>query len=227
MKKNWLLLFSILIAFGIAFYSKRPTDILNEKSNLTWSTYVKNSNMEVLVHHATPVDLKDARVPMPNREIAAVNDEALQDDTNNLPEQKSIISNNHFLLRNDRVLIGNFHIKNYEDENTPLEMMNKINPKWKNILGHELLRFQNNGTKVLIKEEFSIIQIKEDKGRYVEQVIITYVLKNGSVNSYRALIDSDTGSIVETWDKTIHERPNNNKLILTPSSENNSDVSAR
>ena len=130
-------------------------------------------------------------------------------------------------MRDNRVLIGNFHIKNYEDENVPLEMINKINPKWKNILGLELLRFQNNETKVLIKEEFSIIQIQEDKGRYAEQVIITYVLKNGSVNSYRALIDSETGSIVETWDKTIHERPNKDKLILTPSFENNSGVTAR
>lgn len=217
----------MFIAFGIAIYSKRPTDILNEKSNMSWSTYVKNSNMEVLEHHATPKDLKDARVPLPKREIAAERDQPIPDVPNSSPEQKNIISSNHFLLRNNRVLIGNFHVKNYEDENIPLEMINKINPKWKNILGQELLRFQNNDTKVLIKEEFSIIQIQEEKGRYAEQVIITYVLKNGSVNSARALIDSETGSIVETWDKTIHERPNNNKLILTPTSENNSGVTAR
>jgi hypothetical protein len=225
MKKNWLFLFSMFIAFGIAFYSKRPTDNTYEQSNMAWSTYVKNSKMEVLGHHATPKDLKDARVP--KREIAEVKDQAIPDGPNSSPEQKNIIRSNHFLLRNDRVLIGNFHVKNYEDENIPLEMINKINPKWKSILGTELLRFQNNDTKVLIKEEFSLIQIQEDKGRYAEQVIITYVLKNGSVNSSRALIDSETGSIFETWDKTIHENPNNNKLILTPNSENNSGVTAR
>ena len=227
MKKNWLFLLSVFIAFGIAIYSKKPNENVNEKSNMTWSTYVKNSNMEVLEHHATPKDLKDARVPVPKREIATLSDQPIPFGPNGSPEQKNIINTNHFLLRDNRVLIGNFHIKNYEDENVPLEMINKINPKWKNILGLELLRFQNNETKVLIKEEFSIIQIQEDKGRYAEQVIITYVLKNGSVNSYRALIDSETGSIVETWDKTIHERPNKDKLILTPSFENNSGVTAR
>ena len=227
MKKNWLFLFSIFIALLITFYNKKSNDVGSDSSNPHWNTYVKNTNLGVLSHKATLKELEAARVPTQKREIAEEKNQTENDGHNSSPEQKKIIQNNHFLLREDRVLIGDIQNKNYQDQNSDLEMMNKINPNWKHILSSELLRFQKDDTKLMIKEEFSIIQVQEGKGHYTEQIIVTYVLKNGTVSSFRALVDSETGAIVETWDKTIHENFKRERTKLTLPSENNSGIIVR
>jgi hypothetical protein len=227
MKKIWLFICSTFIAISIAIYSKNSPESLASKSNPTWKTFVKNSNLEISGHKTTQKELEAARVPSPKREIAQVNNQNVNDDRISFDQQAKIIKDNHFLLREDRVLIGDIQKRNYQDEDVPLEMLNKINSNWKEILGHELLRFQKDDTKLMIKEEFSIIQIQNGKGRYVEQVIATYVLKDGTIDSYRALIDSETGAVIDTWDKTIYENYKKVKANLSLPSENNSGIIAR
>ncbi|MDD4975065.1 MAG: hypothetical protein PHY93_11975 [Bacteriovorax sp.] len=226
MKKTWLFIFSTFVAISIAIYSKNLPLGLANKSNATWKTFVKNSNLEISGHKTTKKELEAARVPSPKREIAQESNQNANDERN-FEQQAKILKDNHFLLREERVLIGDIQKRNYQDEEVPLELLNKINPNWKEILGHELLRFQNDDTKLMIKEEFSIIQIQNGKGRYVEQVIATYILKDGTIDSYRALIDSETGSVIETWDKTIYENYKKVKANLSLPSENNSGIIAR
>ncbi|MBC7538197.1 MAG: hypothetical protein H7281_05210 [Bacteriovorax sp.] len=227
MKKILLFIFSTFIALSIAIYSKRSSEVFASKSNPTWKTFVKNSNLEVSGHKTTQKELEAARVPTPKRAIAEENNQFANDERISFEQQAKIIKDNHFLIREERVLIGDIQKRNYQDEDVPLEMLNKINPNWKDILGHELLRFQDDDTKVMIKEEFSIIQIQNGKGRYVEQVIVTYVLKDGAINSYRALVDSETGSVTDTWDKTISENYKRERANLSLPSENNSGIITR
>lgn len=221
MKKSWLFLFSSFIAFSIAIYSQRSAYNYANKTNPAWKTFVRNSKLEIMGHKATGLELEVARIPSPRRSIAS------DDESANQLQQEKIIKDNHFLLRENRVLIGDIHKANYQDDATELEMLNKFNPTWKESLGHDLLRFQNEETKVMIKEEFSIIQIQNGKGKYAEQVIVTYVLKNGSISSYRALIDSETGSIIDTWDKTIHENYRSKRANLSLPSDQTSGIKAR
>lgn len=221
MKRAWLFIFSTVIALSIAIYSKRSPEILVKNSGPAWKTFVKNADLEVSTYKTTQKELEAARVALPKREIAQADKEEAPKNQDTPPKD------NHFLMRENRVLIGDIQKNNYQDPDVELEMLNKINPDWKDILGHELLRFQDEDTKVLIKEEFPIIQIKNGKGFYSEQVIITYVLKDGSVNSFRALIDSDTGSITDTWDRTIHERFKKEGAGLSLPTENNSGIIAR
>jgi hypothetical protein len=228
MKKTWLFLLSSLIALALTIYSQKSSTDNTYTMNPSWKTFTKNANLEIRGHKTTKEELEVARVPDQRK-----ND---SDEISNLENTRKIASEKtikdpHFLIREERVLIGDIQKRNYQDEDVPLEMENKINPNWKDILGNELLRFQNNDSKVMIKEEFSIIRIQEDKGQYVEQVIVTYILKNGRINSYRALIDSETGSIIETWDKSVHEnlkpeRADDNRGFRLPS-ENNSGIRAR
>ncbi len=107
-------------------------------------------------------------------------------------------------MREKRILTGEVDPK-YEDSSTPLKMINEPKKNWKELMGHELMKFQVDGTKVMVKEEFSIIKITDDKGRYIEQVIVSYLVPNGKRNSFKAFVDSETGAVLETWDNTIHE----------------------
>jgi hypothetical protein len=227
MKKIGLIFSSLLIALSIAIYTKRSSEIYAGKSTSVWKTFIKNSKFEVSGHKTTQKELESAHIPNIKRVIAEENNNQQNDERISFLEQEKIINDNHLILRKDRVLIGDMKDINYQNEDIPLEMLNKINPNWKEILGHELIRFQKNDTKVMIKVEFPIIQIQNGKGKYTEQVIVTYVLINGIINSYRALIDSETGSIIDTWDKTIHENYKRPRAGLVLPSEDNSGIIAR
>lgn len=204
MKKTWLFTFSILMAMAITFYIKRPGS-LSEGSKIGWKTYEKKKDKSITAHKSTTHELEAARVST-KREIAQVNDEDSGEGNLRAP------ASSRFLYRENRVLTGEIQKKNYTDLNTELVMSNKLNPNWKEILGHDLIRFHENEAKVMIKEEFPVIKVQDGKGTYCEQVIITYLSNNKIASSYRALIDSETGLILETWDKTVHE---NNERVPT------------
>lgn len=223
MKKTWTLILSILIATTIAIYRKKSPYLVVHKKNSDWKTFVKHSEKEISGHDTTKKELEEAHLSSQKREIAQEKRKTDIDDD----EQINFLKANHLPMRGERVLIGDIQKENYQNENTPLLMDNKINLNWKEILGHELLRFQNNDTKVLIKEEYPIIQIQNNKGRYAEQVIVTYHLKDGTINSFRALVDSETGSIIDTWDKTIHENQQTKRIQIPIPLENNSGITTR
>ena len=199
MKKKFLFILSILVAIGITGYIKdqRAKNIVHVKTK--WKTFVKTSKSIVDSHGTTPEEFEAAKISKPkkNRSIASVN-----------PYQG-------FMVRNNRIVMGELN-EVYEDEDNELQMSNEINPEWKDSMGQELMRFQPKDTKLMVKEEVPVIKIVNGIGRYLEQVTVTYLLKNGNRNSFKALVDSDTGQVVETWDKTIHEhiRPKRGGLIL-------------
>ncbi len=203
MKKFWLFSISVLIAFTIEIYSKKANNFFVSKNKNQWKTFEKNSNQEIISHKTTNIEMQEAHIPTTKRAIAQEQkpekDLSGEDSSNVLP------NSSNFLMRENRVLIGDIQKRNYQDENIELEMNNVPNNNWKEILGSELLRFQHDDTKVMVKEEFPVIKIIDGKGIYLEQVLITYMFKNGNKNSYRALVNSETGLVIETWDRTVHE----------------------
>jgi hypothetical protein len=177
---------------------------------------------EITAHQATSAEMTTAKLLTNKREIAQVN------NISGLFKNKGgkkLPKDTNYHLREDRVLIGDFINGDYQNEDIELEMINKINPEWKEILGHDLLRFQQEETKVMIKEEYSVIKVQNGKGQYLEQVSITYLLKNGNLSSYKALIDSETGFVTETWDRTLNETSKAIKITLPL--ENNSGIITR
>lgn len=221
MKKIWLFTISTFIALAIAFYSKRSPTALAYSNKAGWKTFEKKENKGISGHLTTPNELILARIPVIKREIAQ------EKKGGGNETDKGSSSVNHYLYRFDRVLIGDIQKNNYQDEQVELEMINKPNSNWKEILGNDLVRFQAANTKVLIKEEFPVIKIQHGKGLYCEQVIVTYLLNNGDQNSFRALVDSESGKIFETWDKSIHERFNTESTGFTLPTENESGIIAR
>ena len=217
MNKKWLFLFSVLVAIFIAIHNKQKASTYARSTGKSgWQTFEKISNIEIANHSTTPSELKSAHLLTNKRSLASTDDK--------VSFEKEALAAGNFQLRENRVLIGDIQKANYENENVELPMLNKINEHWNDILGNDLLRFQEKETKVLIKEEFPIIKISDGKGQYLEQVIITYVLKNGDQNSYRALVDSESGLVVETWDRTVHEKIKPEKIDLGLPVDNNSGI---
>ena len=83
--------------------------------------------------------------------------------------------------------------------------INNPSKDWKEKLGHGLLNHRLPGTKVFIKEVSGNIKVENGKGRYVEKVIITTITADGKQFSFNALADSQTGEVISTWNRTIHE----------------------
>jgi len=217
MKKFWLFLFSSLIAMGIAYYSKKAPSSLANKPG--WNTFEKKSATHIAAYPSTGKELQQARIPTPKRGIAQE-----RNDSSNGP---ALPKDHAYQIRENRLLIGDIDRNNYQNENTELVMLNKINPDWKTILGNDLLRFQEEDTKVMIKEEFPVIKVQNGKGLYLEQVIVTYVFKNGNFSSFHALVDSDTGFVTETWDRTVHEKVKAKRAEITLPDINNSGIITR
>jgi hypothetical protein len=101
-------------------------------------------------------------------------------------------------------------------------MPKKIHPTeqasvWKKRVGDSLLRIHPKGTEVVLQHELELIEVRENEGHPVEQIVVTYLQKDKPQSSFRAHVDPKTGEILRTWDRTIHENIRKPKLKLTPS----------
>ncbi len=218
MKKISLFLFSTLLATAIAVYSKKIPPV-SVSGKAAWNTFEKKNQKEITSHKTSSKEMEAARIPIPKRELAQIKEKNI--GRPDLPKDRV------YQLRENRLLLGDIQRADYQDEDTELEMVNKINPDWKIILGNDLLRFQEAQTKVLIKEEIPVIKIQNGKGQYLEQVVVTYLFKNGNVSSFHAMVDSETGFVTDTWDRTIHEKSKPQRAEITLPLVNNSGIKAR
>lgn len=219
MKKNFLFALSIAIASGITIYIKSGQFHKSQHASNEWKTFIKKSGSEIVTHKTTREEFLAAKITPP----VAPNADDKKGQSSSSPA-RSIASisggSQGFMMRKDRILMGEIDQK-YEDEDTQLNMQNKVNPKWKEIMGKQLMRFQPEETKIMVKEEVPVIKIQDGVGRFLQQVSITYMQKDGFRSSYRALVDSGTGSIVETWDRSIFEQVRKTRGELTlPSVDN-------
>ncbi len=84
--------------------------------------------------------------------------------------------------------------------------VNNPQKEWKKQL-EQTLRDQGGDfiTDVEIKHERSLIWNRDDQPLRVESVMITLTNKHKSQSHFRAMIEPQTGKILETWDKTIFE----------------------
>ena len=108
------------------------------------------------------------------------------------------------IVPKERTLMGS-NIGSFKKGSKKLEMENKISKNWKKLYGKELLRFQGPDTKVVIKHEKSFIMVINNKGRYIEQVLVSFIKNNKHYSSFRALVNSETGRQFSTFERTLHE----------------------
>jgi hypothetical protein len=207
MKKFWLFFFSFVVAFGITLYTKKEKarfEFADHDQN--WKTYVKKTSRDVASYKTTEDEITKANI--------------VDNGKNNSRSPASIAPDMKQKVRGKRILIGQV-LPEYTNPDYHLLMANTISSDWQEKMGNDLMRFQPEGTKVLVKDELPVIKIKDGRGKFFEQVVVTYLLSNGDRNSFRALVDSETGLVDSTWDRTINEGPRKQKEFDIPSAPSN------
>lgn len=102
-----------------------------------------------------------------------------------------------------------------------LNFINKYNGEWMKLLASDLLRFQDKETEVYIYPEKSVVKIIENNNAmFLEEVIVTFKTKDGP-RSFQALINSETGKVIQTWGRTHYDKfqkrtPSSKDMGLTP-----------
>ena len=86
---------------------------------------------------------------------------------------------------------------------------NHPSPEWRKRLELSLKAQSGNSLKsIKIQKEKSLIWMRDTNPILVESVIITLTNHQKSESSFRALVDSQTGKVLESWDRTIFDPAN-------------------
>ena len=116
------------------------------------------------------------------------------------------------ISRHGRILIGT-DLAKYQDPMVGIKMVNEINADWKENLAEHLMRFQDAETKVMVKKEASLIKIEHGIGRYVEVVNVGYLNPDNKTMGFRAMVDSESGALISTWDRSIYGQQFKNDIL--------------
>ena len=96
-------------------------------------------------------------------------------------------------------------------ERTPASSsyVNKPSPEWKKRLETSLKAQAGNSLKSMkIQKESSLVWMRDENPILVESVIVTLTNHQKVQSSFRALVDSQTGKVLESWDQTIFDPAN-------------------
>lgn len=187
MLRKIVFLFTLCIfAFGawtIYESSKERAEVAKESKG--WDKFEKKNNKTSFTHAKT-LDLEAHKVPKATL------------------KRTPAAQNSFAPMREGRHLEGERSSK-FSNPTEALKMQNRVSKDWKQKLGHNLTRFQDEGTEVLIKREKGLIFVNQGYGQYREQVLISYKMADGRRSSYRAMIDSSNGKIIYTFNRQIDE----------------------
>lgn len=178
MKKNRLILGSvcILLTIGLIQLWNKTSPFSKEQKSIT---KVKKQGADTKV------------ATSPSRKISSIRSKVSRPKIRKTPETPSP----------KREYVGSFsNLKN-------ITFINKVDKNWKKKYKHNFQRMVKgqNFSNFKVKVKKSIVKVKGNIGRNLEHVIISYKKPNGQPFSFEALIDSESGHLVQTWNKTQYE----------------------
>ncbi len=176
-KKN----ISIFIFFSLSVLAFL---IISPSQQKTYMAKTAPSNKQALPQQ-NKTKKKPAHHPAPNRHIASINKPK--------PAKKLPLHN--------REVIGE------TQDLAQLKMKNKISKDWQDKYKKNFMRmtFEEKLKDFTIEKKRSIIKVQNKIGRYLEHVVVRYVRPDGKPFAFEALVDSETGSLVQTWNRTRYE----------------------
>lgn len=87
--------------------------------------------------------------------------------------------------------------------------VNSPSKEWENLLTTSLKAQAGNTLKELkIVKEKSLIWTRDDVPLHVQSVIVMMTNNQDVQSSFKALVDSQTGKVLETWDQSIFDPAN-------------------
>jgi len=88
-----------------------------------------------------------------------------------------------------------------------IRLINKENKDWKKLYSNNFLRMlgDHKVSDFKVKLKKSILKVTNNIGHQLEHVVVSYNRPDGNPYSFEALIDSETGHAVQTWNQTRYE----------------------
>jgi len=87
--------------------------------------------------------------------------------------------------------------------------VNTPSPDWEKKLVTSLKTQGGNSLKeIKVQKENSLVWLKDENPLLVESVIVTLINHQEMESSFRALVDSQTGKVLESWDRSIADPAN-------------------
>ncbi len=114
----------------------------------------------------------------------------------------SVPTSRELKLYKDRQVIGQI------PEKSKVVFSNRVSKKWQQNYKSNITRMLDGTTaprSIRLTRKRSLIRFRGNVGRYLEHVLVQMTKADGSPYSYEALIDSQTGSLVRSWNKTRYE----------------------
>lgn len=87
-----------------------------------------------------------------------------------------------------------------------VKMANQKNQKWKEKLQQDYKSFLGDSHQVDITPERSVVWTKDGKGLYAEVVQVQVKSEKRPTSSFKALVNAETGKVLETWNQTIMQK---------------------
>lgn len=111
-------------------------------------------------------------------------------------------------------IIGNKQVLTQE-----LMLINEPREDWQEVFVQKMLDIQNPNTKMFVQHKGQALIVKNAQARSVEEVMVTFKSKEQGVSSYMAWVDSETGSLVNTWSRTHNHNFRKQAPRLTPTGQ--------
>jgi hypothetical protein len=87
--------------------------------------------------------------------------------------------------------------------------VNTPSVNWEKHLRTSLAAQGGSGLKdIKIKKEKSLVWMRDENPLHVESVVVTLTNKQNVEASFRALVDSQTGKVIESWDQSVFDPAN-------------------
>lgn len=202
---------SILIAFVVTLWKKDQHEYIKTKQEVSWIHYKKDDNGKLVQNFISDSEFKNngleqnIDLTQNNRRPSSTSDQSSMKETKKDDVKQA-----------QKVVFLNQSNPNAKPELNELNFVNSYNPEWKELLAKELMMFQPKSIEVYFKPQKSVVKILENnQAIFLEEVAVTFKTNMGP-RSFKALINSENGKIVETWGRTHYD----NFSPRLPASEN-------
>ncbi len=164
------------------------------KTKINWGLYQKKQKKII---HKTPSETVLTKAGLPIEK------------SSNLKDRRKKIG--------DRYLSGPDSLK--EVDSSKIKIINKENSRWKDLLSEQQLDGKPIHTKLFIDHQYSVVYSRNGISTLAERVNIIYMMPNGLKSSFSAIVNSENGKVMQTWNFSKGEKQKHNleETKLAPS----------
>lgn len=154
--------------------------------------YIHNRQQSKMALSDRALDIRSSSLANTQDQADSVRKPASVDPSSKKNKKEAKIKRQWVGAKDDIIQSGKIAMKNTPDKN------------WQDKLTTILGRGLSSKTEIEINHEKSLVLVNGNDAVNAEQVVVIFN-SDKERNSYRAMVNSQTGKVIRTWDHTIHE----------------------